>query len=578
MSMKLPETEAGPADHPLAAPELTVTGSATNNDPGTRRPSGLLSDDNGNESSMFGSSSSFSVHSGASMLDPLSNASVSTSAPAVEEEEEHHMRILEESPETEHEQPLLDSTHDMDSSESKNSHQKSSYKPRTVSRVGSACKFVCVGLALSAAALGVLIYQERHAVNLQEYYQHAREIVHEITSDTDATSTFGLVHITGDASVQVADSSSSSDSAVLQDNETGIVSDSAIKLLRVAQMWQWVESDDLNKNGDYTYDLEWFATFQDSNLFIEEHHPNNPSSMPFEDHTFLPSTRVQIMNDQWIISPELLRTLDAYQMLDLKPSQISKDFSDAMKFASVQQEPDGTSALYIPASASEDNEQNNATQPTRNPAQDPQLGDTRIQYKIVPEQTISIVALWNDTSRQLEAYQEAWMRHSAKPLFLVQSGSASAQQMLDDAWKEEQPHLFILRVSCGVLLYLGLLVLAKPLSILEDLIPQLQDVVGPDFVLHIALIGMAPISVAVVCSTMALCWLGTHPGLSILYFVLQVFAVHYIGRKMVWWGNHQSSTAAGKKAVQQMDRDIAANDTNYHLVPDEMTSMELNEV
>ena len=502
----------------------------------------------GADSSSFGrlsstSSSSSSGSSSGSSEDPLA-------PPTPEVGEDMEFRILEStvSAPSPQKAPLLSSSADQNEDQ-----VHLSYKPRTTSRLGGSCRFVLVGAALLLSAMTVLLVSENHAVANRQYYQDLHQRVHEIKLDeNNPKEMYGLVHVSG--TVQTT--------GTLQDETFGVSpSNLPLKLYRYAQMYQWVESEDINtKTGYYDYTLEWDSTYNDSEGFEESSHPSNPAGgMPYPPQVFTATPlTIGSGSSTLTLSTSVADKLSAYEVY--KNMQIQDIPDDTLRQkATLEQDPEEGPFIYI--RGGDDNQQDSQ----RNPAQNPIVGDSRVQFRVVAPQTFSILA-YLDGDSTLMPFEESWYGRK-RTLVLVAPGQHSANEMLQHAQKMAQRHLGVIRFVCGMLVYLGILILGKPASVLEDAVPQVRDLVGPGFRLGIAAARLLPVAFCVTFTAIALVWGRVHFGWTLLVLIAEGLAVYCVGKYLMEWWGHGPATNGGSNK----------NDKTYQLV-DDQTFMELKEV
>lgn len=432
--------------------------------------------------------------------------------------------------------------------------QQLSYKPRTTSRLGNSCRFILAGAFLCVGSLVTLVAYEWQAVHNRQFYSELHKKVHEINGSKDnQQQAFGLMHATGVAQTP----------GTVQDETFGMQTSSSssgfpLKLFRYTQMYQWVESEDVDpKTGDYAYTLEWDSTFRDSNKFEEESHPTNPSSMPYPSQVFTASP-VTLSGTSLTLSTQVMEKMNYYQVYEKFEAMQLENIpdEDIRNRASLQREGKDGLFLYIRASDSD---------AQHDPARDPVLGDSRVQFRVVVPQTVSVLGLVQDST--LVPFREHWYG-GERTVLLVETGEHSAADMLQRAEATAQRHVSVIRWFCGALIYLGILVLGKPASVLEDALPAVRDLVGPNFALRIAVVRLLPLAVMVTCTAVALSWWRVHAFGSIVYLVVQAGVIYYAGNYLEWWGGGSVSHSGSQGKSQDMA---------YQLV-DEQTLMELHEV
>ena len=327
-------------------------------------------------------------------------------------------------------------------------------------------------------------------------------------------------------------------SDTIKDDLLGIQSSQTLILQRQVDMYQWVESQDIDRStGDYTYDAEWEASWQDSSEFVEDFHPTNPSQMEYGSQTFAANVTL----GSYQLSSEVVNRLrnwyEPYPQA-LSVSEIPDE--DLRKRTTIQ---DGVVYIY-----GKDNDY------THDPAQKPQIGDFKVTIGVVVPQTISVIALLDGGSTLVPFPSEEYGHK-----IWVQKGTKTAAEMLRKACREEQRHLLAIRLFCAGLLYLGFLVLYQPLSVLCNAVPMVEKVIGPTMLR--AGVHFVPISLLLTSTLVALCWISVHTLLSLFWLILEGAAVYLVGRHLGWW-----NAAAPASRYQMVGKE------------DEQVSMELEEV
>mmetsp|Transcript_14918 Transcript_14918/g.33860 ORF Transcript_14918/g.33860 Transcript_14918/m.33860 type:complete len:543 (+) Transcript_14918:2152-3780(+) len=458
-----------------------------------------------------------------------------------------------------------------------------SYQPRTTSRVGQSCKFALVGLALCLAGVGLLTHYEGSAVRVEVYYETAFQKVHEFSSTSNGGDTFyPLQHFVGTLGTRATDNNynnATTNSNPLQDPTFGVTYEKGVKLNRIARMYQWVESQDLNDEGDYEYQAEWNEFWQDSDDFLEQNHPLNPSDgMPYKtelwqaDPIVLRVNREDNNNKEFTLSAPLIKALTFYEPLasNENPLDVNTIPNATLRERASISTDDSQQTLYL--QAAEHYSQG------RDPSQDPKVGDYQIQYRgVAADQTISVIAVLQQDGESdvLQPYRGLY----GKQLVLVAQGRYTAREMLEQAQAADpdQLHLGIVRAVVALLLYMGLFILAQPASVLEDRWPAIQDVVGRGFHWPTAAVRLVPVAILVTCTVTSLCWCGHHPWRSVAYWMLQGAVIYLVGVELEWWGPNASANTKPAAVA------AAKHDANYTLVVDQQEDgpemmTELNEV
>lgn len=158
---------------------------------------------------------------------------------------------------------------------------------------------------------------------------------------------------------------------------------------------------------------------------------------------------------------------------------------------------------------------------TVNPAA-PVIGDVRISwFYIAPEQSISIIA--QQTGSTFTPYVS---KENGKKVSLLSMGIKNKEEMLSDAHSANSFTTWILRFVGWFVIFLGLCMILKPLSVLADVVPFIGSLVATGTTI-LAFI----ISAMVALATIAIAWLFYRPLISVpLAFVIVGLIVWLIMR------------------------------------------------
>lgn len=344
-----------------------------------------------------------------------------------------------------------------------------------LSRLGSSCAGVVVGLALVVGAPVLLFWNEGRTVHRAGDLAHAREVMVEADAGKIDPALEGkLVHVTGQATTH----------EVLRDPEFN-VSVNAVRLVREVEMFQWKEdkrtrtSKNLGgsetKETTYEYQTVWDDDLHDSSGFK---HP--------EGH----------QNPRRAIDPQKFQAgqvrLGAFR---LSEAQIAK-FGGLTPVKDLPPPRAGQHAIpggyYVGQS------------PTS-----PAVGDLRITFQAAPPGEVSIL------------YRQSG--DTFAPFLLPHGSTADALEMGDVGKEEMVAHLesentvmaWILRGVGFVLLAVGISLVFRPLSVAADVIPFVGNVVGMGT--GCAAIGLALVGAVL---TIGVAWVAYRPLLGIPLLVL----------------------------------------------------------
>ena len=137
--------------------------------------------------------------------------------------------------------------------------------------------FICIIIGIV-----LLWWNEGNDVKNIKTIEEARDSLVNIASDTVDPSNEGkLVSTNGE--IKVIDES-------LKDDYFNIIVPSTGKLVRIVEMYQWVEDCETeNEKTVCNYEKKWLDVVQNSSSFEEVGH-DNPSTMPFEEAVYYADT------------------------------------------------------------------------------------------------------------------------------------------------------------------------------------------------------------------------------------------------------------------------------------------------
>ena len=133
-------------------------------------------------------------------------------------------------------------------------------------------------------------------------------------------------------------------------------------------------------------------------------------------------------------------------------------------------------------------------------AANPQIGNVRVRFEIVGPQTVSLIALQRGTT--LETYHAK----AGSDVLLVESGSVPSDRMFQAAQTTNKIWTWVGRAGGFLLMFIGLVLVLRPLSVLGSVIPMVGSFLG-------AGTGLVALFIALTLSltTMALAWLAYRP-------------------------------------------------------------------
>lgn len=361
------------------------------------------------------------------------------------------------------------------------------------SRLSGSFKGIIVGLVLVGIALWLLFWNEGRAVRRYKALKEGKSAVVSVASDrVDAANEGKLIHVTGLAEPQ----------NVLMDRELGISAD-ALHLERTVEMYQWIEDKDSEtekKTGGstetrttYSYSRGWSEQLQDSSSFKEPSGHENPTSMPYRSETY---TAEDVRLGAFRLSDSLINKIRNWE--DMRVSSTGLLPSTLRSQATVS---DG--AFYVGA----------------NPAS-PQVGDLRISYRLVEPTVVSLAS--GQTGDSFSPYVT---RNGT--VELLRTGTVAAEELFTAAEAANKTLTWILRFVGFFLMFFGIRLMVRPLSVLADVLPALGNLAEKGLGLF-AFVTAALISLVVI----AVAWLFYRPLLAIGLLLLALAALLAVMRMM----------------------------------------------
>jgi hypothetical protein len=260
-------------------------------------------------------------------------------------------------------------------------------------------------------------------------------------------------------------------------------------------MYQWKEtekSETRKKLGGgeetvttYTYTKGWNGMLNDTANFHEPSGHENPSEFPYDSMTL---DAEQVAVGAFYLSPDLIAQLSDYKDLPVR------DVPEGAEWPEDAQTDKG--GIYLGA----------------NPAQ-PQVGDVRINFSVVEQGPVSIVAAQNGDT--FADYQTK----VGGSIAMIVSGNVPAQQMFEDAIATNSLVTWLVRLGGFILIWIGFGLLFAPLSVIADIVPLFGSLVGAATGLIAFLLALA-----VALTVIAIAWVVFRPLLGIALLVLAVAA------------------------------------------------------
>lgn len=356
------------------------------------------------------------------------------------------------------------------------------------SRIGGSFKGIIGGLLMVLVGAGLLWFNEGRAVKTAQSLKEGAGVVVTVSAAAlDPTKEGRLVHMTGEATT----------SERLTDPEFGI-SVSAVALRRSVEMYQWQESkhsETKKKLGGgeetvttYTYDRGWFDRPIASSEFKKPEGHANP--------TFTLSEGIwrakEVNLGAHTLSPGLVQ-----QMTDFQPIAVTSTANVRITSGSWTGMHLLGGSIYLGSNPNS-----------------PQVGDVRVSFSQVKPGAVSIVA------RQVGSTFEPYATKAGRNLEMLEPGAHAADAMFKAAQASNKMLTWILRGLGFFLIFIGLVAVFKPLSVLADVVPFIGNLVG-------AGTGIVAFMLALVVSltVIAVAWFFFRPVLAIGLLVVAAATV-----------------------------------------------------
>ena len=297
---------------------------------------------------------------------------------------------------------------------------------------------------------------------------------------------------------------------VLSDDEFGI-SATAIALKRTTEMYQWVEHSkttekknlggSVTKTTTYTYSKEWVGEAIDSSSFHEPGH-DNPGGIEF------PSQETRAANvtfGAFRLSERQIERIGRFQSYAFPSGYVCR-----VARAKVQ-----GPTIFIPNAETRENEKN-----VRDVMAQPRVGDLRVNFTVVLPHDISIVA------KQHGDTFVGYLAKSKKKVDLLNDGVRDMAEMFESARSANTVMTWLVRIGGFLLMFIGLGMVLKPISVLADVLPILGDIVEIGT-------GIVAFAFALVCSlvTIAVAWIFYRPLLAVVLLAIAGGIVYLVWKK-----------------------------------------------
>lgn len=334
------------------------------------------------------------------------------------------------------------------------------------SRIGNSLKGLIIGLILFVISFPVLFWNEGRAVKTAKSLNEGESVTVSVASDAiDPANEGKLVHTTGMATTE----------DVLRDELFGIESN-AIRLTRVAEMYQWKENKKTKtkkkigggtrKTTEYTYNKTWSAQRIDSDRFKKSAEHKNPGSMAIKGKS---SEASNVTLGAFHLPGDLTSRISGSESIAIAEANIPEQHRESMSV-------NGSEELYL------------GTDP-----QSPQIGDIRVRFQSTPASGISVLA------QQVNDSFRPYQTEAGRALSMLEMGKHDAAEMFQHARSQNSMFTWVLRAVGAGMMFGGLMMLMAPLAVLGDVIPIIGSIISGGSFIVAALITLvfAPLTIGI---------------------------------------------------------------------------------
>lgn len=267
--------------------------------------------------------------------------------------------------------------------------------------------------------------------------------------------------------------SAAADTEVELQDEVFDVRQVALRLRRVAEMYQWEEDEHRDSDTDrvtYSYDLVWSERHIDSNRFHDRSR-KNPPAMPYRTKNWIPE--LVTFGEVRKLPKFLIEDLDEFEPLSAAGAEPGIE--------GLKRNGDGFYLGGDPGS--------------------PVLGDVRVRFEVVLPGMVSLIA-----AQRMESF-EAWTSpRTGREIHKIMQGVHSKEAIIQKLVNEARLQMWLIRGGGFVAMFIGLLVLTRPITMLARWVPVIGTVVQSGVAL-VAFLVAGILSVA----TIVVAWIVHRP-------------------------------------------------------------------
>ncbi|MDH5637717.1 MAG: TMEM43 family protein, partial [Nitrospinota bacterium] len=253
----------------------------------------------------------------------------------------------------------------------------------------------------------------------------------------------------------------------------------AIKLRRVAEMYQWKETTKKKEERtEYYYDKVWSQARLNSSNFHNQVY-SNPSSMRVASEIYKAEN---VAVGDFRLSTTLVSAISVSEPYPVTEAMYQQ-FSDSLRREALLY----SGGLYLGVSP-----------------QTPEIGDIKVKYEVYPEQEVSVVA------KQQNGRAVGYTTSNGRVLEVLYSGFKTAEEIFAAEHTKNVILTWVIRGAGILLMYIGLMLSVGQLAKLFSWIPLLGSMVASGIAL---VAGLLSVSLSFIVISVA--WIFYRPTLGI---------------------------------------------------------------
>jgi len=277
------------------------------------------------------------------------------------------------------------------------------------------------------------------------------------------------------------------------------VSKNAIKLKRVAEMYQWKENEEKKTEKQtggktvttttYKYEKKWSDDLIESSSFKHPEDHQNPATMKFKSEEW---KAANVTVGAFKLSETLISAINNFTDLKMEDKDLAA-LSAAVKAEAKIAE----GRFYLGKDSAS-----------------PAIGDIRVGFKVALPTTVSLIAQQQDNSFV------KFLAQNGREIDRLDVGTHTKDQMIASAKSEAKIKTWLIRLGGFLAMLIGLTLIAKPLVAVANVLPFLGDLVGGG-----AFIFAAVIAFGLTFITISVAWVFYRPLVGIPLLVVGLGAV-----------------------------------------------------